>query len=65
MTLVLFFIVATVTGATNKRTKNSLTASRHENATEQKRQEMVNDNTLRDSFLLEEWIAGRDNWEQK
>jgi hypothetical protein len=65
MTLVQLFAVATIAGASDIKIINSSAASCHENATEPDSQEMVSDNTLNVSTMLDEWIATREIWEQE
>jgi hypothetical protein len=63
-TMVVLFAALTVAGATNNRNQDSLSASSHENATEQNFANMVPLNPSPEATLMEEWIESRDNWEQ-
>jgi hypothetical protein len=65
MTLVVLFAVSSIAEARNHRTKNTSTASGHENTVVQLSQKIVADNSLEMTTNLEEWIASRENWEQK
>ena len=65
MTLVILFAVAAVAGATNNRITNSSFTMCYENTTVQEVQEIACNNAPNESTMLEEWINGRENWEQE
>jgi hypothetical protein len=63
-TMVILFAALTIAGATNNRTDYSSVASSHEYTTEQNLTDLNSCYPSAESTMMEEWIDGRNQWEQ-
>jgi hypothetical protein len=62
ITMVFLFALTAMAEATSSRPENLSVASRHESNTVL---DMISNDVLYDSALLDEWISSRETWEQE